>query len=185
MPKSTVSATAKRCSSPASASTPPSTSDLREPKEEEEEMEVGNGVDRVIEGKADTQKPDTAQTVEEKMEVDEAKTKPESTGGGGVGTPATQSPGAPSRPLKVRIKTIKTSTGGITRTVTRVAPKGGAAAAGKGLEGKGRKVPSEQGPKDGGLLWARSRHIPAESESAQCAARVHASCKQCHASRRY
>ncbi|CAL8295080.1 unnamed protein product [Merluccius merluccius] len=140
MPKSTVSATAKRCSSPASASTPPSTSDLREPKEEEEEMEVGNGVDRVIEGKADAQKPDTAQTVEEKMEVDEAKTKPESAGGGGVGTPATQSPGAPSRPLKVRIKTIKTSTGGITRTVTRVAPKGGAAAAGKGLEGKGRKV---------------------------------------------
>ncbi|KAJ8398521.1 hypothetical protein AAFF_G00427760 [Aldrovandia affinis] len=31
---------------------------------------------------------------------------------------------APSRPLKVRIKTVKTSTGGITRTVTRVAPKG-------------------------------------------------------------
>uniref|UniRef100_A0A4W6FDC6 Zinc finger protein 687b n=1 Tax=Lates calcarifer TaxID=8187 RepID=A0A4W6FDC6_LATCA len=44
--------------------------------------------------------------------------------------------GAPSRPLKVRIKTIKTSTGGITRTVTRVAPKGGAA--GKGLDPKGQ-----------------------------------------------
>ncbi|XP_059898713.1 zinc finger protein 687b isoform X3 [Gadus macrocephalus] len=135
-PKATVAAAAQRCSSPASAATPPSASDLREPKEEEEEMEVGNGVDRVVEGKADTQKPDAAQAVEEKMEVDEGKTKPESTGGGGVGTPATPSPGAPSRPLKVRIKTIKTSTGGITRTVTRVAPKGGAAA--KGSEGKGQ-----------------------------------------------
>uniref|UniRef100_A0A3Q3K4G8 C2H2-type domain-containing protein n=1 Tax=Monopterus albus TaxID=43700 RepID=A0A3Q3K4G8_MONAL len=50
----------------------------------------------------------------------------------GIAAPAAS--GAPSRPLKVRIKTIKTSTGGITRTVTRVAPKGGAA--GKSLDPK-------------------------------------------------
>ncbi|KAG9355295.1 hypothetical protein JZ751_000133 [Albula glossodonta] len=44
----------------------------------------------------------------------------------------------PSRPLKVRIKTIKTSSGSITRTVTRVAPKGAASAAGKGSDAKGQ-----------------------------------------------
>ncbi|KAL4646685.1 zinc finger protein 687-like [Arapaima gigas] len=47
-------------------------------------------------------------------------------------------PGTPSRPLKVRIKTIKTSTGGITRTVTRVAPKGAGSAAAKGSDSKGQ-----------------------------------------------
>ncbi|KPP74229.1 zinc finger protein 687-like, partial [Scleropages formosus] len=46
-------------------------------------------------------------------------------------------PGTPSRPLKVRIKTIKTSTGGITRTVTRVAPKGAGSATTKGSDSKG------------------------------------------------
>ncbi|KAM4630026.1 zinc finger protein 687b isoform 2-T2 [Polymixia lowei] len=142
LPKSTVPVSAKRCSSPAAASTPPP-SDLREPKEEEEEMEVGNGIDRVVDGKADIGKGEIARTGEEKMEVDDGKPKPPSTEGGGGSTPAAAAPGAPSRPLKVRIKTIKTSTGGITRTVTRVAPKGGTAA-GKGLDPKaqigGRKV---------------------------------------------
>lgn len=132
MPKSTAQGAAKRCSSPAVASTPPPP-ELREPKEEEEEMEVGNGIERAAEGKTD--KGENAKTSEEKMEVDDGKSKPPSTDGGEAGVaPAPAASGAPSRPLKVRIKTIKTSTGGITRTVTRVAPKGGAA--GKGLDPK-------------------------------------------------
>ncbi|XP_071356560.1 zinc finger protein 687b isoform X2 [Trachinotus anak] len=131
MPKSTAQVTSKRCSSPAVASTPPP-SELREPKEEEEEMEVGNGIDRVVDGKAD--KGENVRTSEEKMEVDDGKSKPPSTDGGEAVVAAPAASGAPSRPLKVRIKTIKTSTGGITRTVTRVAPKGGAA--GKGLDPK-------------------------------------------------
>lgn len=129
MPKSTAQVAAKRCSSPAVASTPPPP-ELREPKEEEEEMEVGNGIERLTDGKAD--KEENARTDEEKMEVDDGKPKPD---GGEAGIAAAPSAsGAPSRPLKVRIKTIKTSTGGITRTVTRVAPKGGTA--GKGLDPK-------------------------------------------------
>uniref|UniRef100_A0A3P8SG33 Zinc finger protein 687b n=1 Tax=Amphiprion percula TaxID=161767 RepID=A0A3P8SG33_AMPPE len=131
VPKSTAQGTAKRCSSPAVASTPPP-SELREPKEEEEEMEVGNGIDRVVDGKAD--KGENAKTGEENMEVGDGKPKPPTTEGGEAGIVALAASGAPSRPLKVRIKTIKTSTGGITRTVTRVAPKGGAA--GKGLDPK-------------------------------------------------
>ncbi|XP_034561523.1 zinc finger protein 687b isoform X1 [Notolabrus celidotus] len=130
MPKSTTQVAAKRCASPAVASTPP-LSELREPKEEEEEMEVGNGIEKVVDGKTD--KGENARTSEEKMEVDDGKSKPVTDGGqAGVAPPAAA--GAPSRPLKVRIKTIKTSTGGITRTVTRVAPKNGAA--GKGLDSK-------------------------------------------------
>uniref|UniRef100_A0A3P8V9X8 Zinc finger protein 687b n=1 Tax=Cynoglossus semilaevis TaxID=244447 RepID=A0A3P8V9X8_CYNSE len=128
IPKSTAQATTKRCSSPAVASTPPPP-ELREPKEEEEEMEVGNGIDRLVDDKAD--KGENTRTSEDKMDVDEEKSKTTSTGGGEANVSAS---GAPSRPLKVRIKTIKTSTGGITRTVTRVAPKGGAA--GTGSESK-------------------------------------------------
>ncbi|KAM9384388.1 zinc finger protein 687b isoform 2-T2 [Pholidichthys leucotaenia] len=128
MPKSTAQVTAKRCSSPAVASTPPP-SELREPKEEEEEMEVGNGLDRVVECKAD--KGENVKSNEEDMEVGDGRPKPTPTDGE-PGAPAPAATGAPSRPLKVRIKTIKTSTGGITRTVTRVAPKGGAA--GKGVD---------------------------------------------------
>uniref|UniRef100_A0A4W5JKF8 Zinc finger protein 687b n=1 Tax=Hucho hucho TaxID=62062 RepID=A0A4W5JKF8_9TELE len=118
IPKSAAPVTAKRCSSPAVASTPPP-SDLQEPKEEEEEMEVDDG-----------------------------KSKPPTTEGG-TSTPG--GPAAPARPLKVRIKTIKTSTGGITRTVTRVAPKAGAAGA-KGLDPSkahpgGRKAPANRSRK--------------------------------------
>ncbi|XP_072227259.1 zinc finger protein 687b isoform X2 [Leuresthes tenuis] len=131
MPKSTAQVTAKRCSSPAVASTPPP-SELREPKEEEEEMEVGNGIDKVADAKAD--KGENVKASEENMEVGDDKSKPLPTDGGETGISAPAASGAPSRPLKVRIKTIKTSTGGITRTVTRVAPKGGAA--GKGLDSK-------------------------------------------------
>lgn len=132
LPKSTAQVITKRCSSPAVASTPPPPSELREPKEEEEEMEVGNGIDRVVDGKID--EGENARMGEEKMEVDDDKPKPLSTDGGEAGIAAPAASGAPSRPLKVRIKTIKTSTGGITRTVTRVAPKGGAA--GKSLDPK-------------------------------------------------
>lgn len=46
---------------------------------------------------------------------------------------------APSRPLKVRIKTVKTPTGNITRTVTRVAPKGAGAGISRGSDGS--KIP--------------------------------------------
>ncbi|KAB5587102.1 hypothetical protein PHYPO_G00009050 [Pangasianodon hypophthalmus] len=45
----------------------------------------------------------------------------------------------PSRPLKVRIKTVKTPTGNITRTVTRVAAKGAAVSISKGPDGS--KIP--------------------------------------------
>lgn len=68
MPKSTAQVSSKRCSSPAVASSP-APAELREPKEEEEEMEVGNGVERLGDGKAD--KEDCARADEEKMEVDE------------------------------------------------------------------------------------------------------------------
>lgn len=159
MPKSTAQVTAKRCSSPAVASTP-LPPELREPKEEEEEMEVGNGVERVADGKGE--KGETARTSEEKMEVDDGKPKPLTADGGEAAVSAPAASGAPSRPLKVRIKTIKTSTGGITRTVTRVAPKGGAA--GKGLDPKGqtgeRKVLGSKAQK----LEASPGHITTASQ---------------------
>uniref|UniRef100_A0A4W5JPP6 Zinc finger protein 687b n=1 Tax=Hucho hucho TaxID=62062 RepID=A0A4W5JPP6_9TELE len=93
-------------------------------------------------------KEEGARTGEEKMEVDDGKSKPPTTEGG-TSTPG--GPAAPARPLKVRIKTIKTSTGGITRTVTRVAPKAGAAGA-KGLDPSkahpgGRKAPANRSRK--------------------------------------
>ncbi|KAM8841071.1 zinc finger protein 687b isoform 1-T2 [Spinachia spinachia] len=159
MPKSTTQAAAKRRSSPALASTPPHT-ELREPKEEEEEMEVGNGTEKVPDGKAD--KEENGRTSEEKMEVDDGKPKSLSTDGGEAGVAAPAASGAPARPLKVRIKTIKTSTGGITRTVTRVAPKGGAA--GKGLDPKAqsgeRKVLGNKAQK----LEASQAHITTTSQ---------------------
>ncbi|MEQ2214731.1 hypothetical protein XENOCAPTIV_018253 [Xenoophorus captivus] len=131
MPNSAAQVPAKRCCSPAVASTPPPP-ELRVPKEEDEEMEVGNGIDRVVDSKSD--KGENMRTSEENVKVDDGKSKPSSTDGGETGSAAPAPPGAPSRPLKVRIKTIKTSTGGITRTVTRVASKGGAG--GKGLNPK-------------------------------------------------
>lgn len=158
-PKSTTQVATKRCSSPAVASTPPP-SELREPKEEEEEMEVGSGVERLAEGKTD--KEEMTRT-DEKMEVDDGKPKSQ----GEPGIAATHSgSGAPSRPLKVRIKTIKTSTGGITRTVTRVAPKGGAAEKGLDLKaqtGEGR-VLGNKGQKTEaapGLLTSTSQKVSA------------------------
>uniref|UniRef100_A0A674DC16 Zinc finger protein 687b n=1 Tax=Salmo trutta TaxID=8032 RepID=A0A674DC16_SALTR len=147
IPKLAAPVTAKRCSSPAVASTPPP-SDLQEPKEEEEEMEVGNGIEKAMDGKADFVKEEGARTGEEKMEMDDGKSKPPTTEGG---TSIPGGPAAPARPLKVRIKTIKTSSGGITRTVTRVAPKAGAAGA-KSLDPSkahqgGRKAPANRSRK--------------------------------------
>ncbi|KAL0962536.1 hypothetical protein UPYG_G00341390 [Umbra pygmaea] len=147
LPKSSAPLTTKRCSSPAVASTPPP-SDLQEPKEEEEEMEVGNGIAKASDGKTDSGKEEGARTGENKVDMDDSKTRPPSVE---VGASTTGGPVAPSRPLKVRIKTIKTSTGGITRTVTRVAPKPGAAGA-KGLDSSKvptgvRKVPANRARK--------------------------------------
>ncbi|XP_060777568.1 zinc finger protein 687a isoform X2 [Neoarius graeffei] len=51
----------------------------------------------------------------------------------------------PSRPLKVRIKTVKTPTGNITRTVTRVAAKGAAGATSKGPNGSKIPIGSRKG----------------------------------------
>ncbi|KAL0985379.1 hypothetical protein UPYG_G00156140 [Umbra pygmaea] len=61
---------------------------------------------------------------------------------GPANTPAT--PATPIRPLKVRIKTVKTPTGSITRTVTRVAPKG---AGGSPTKGTDSSKPSPGGRK--------------------------------------
>ncbi|XP_030004091.1 zinc finger protein 687b isoform X2 [Sphaeramia orbicularis] len=164
MPKSTAQGAAKRCSSPAVASSPPP-SELREPKEEEEEMEVGNGIDRVVDGKADAGKGENARTGEDKMEVDYSKPKSTSAVGGDAGVAAPAASGTPSRPLKVRIKTIKTSTGGITRTVTRVAAKGGAGA-GKNLDPKAqageRKILANKAQKvDAGHMTTSSQKVSA------------------------
>uniref|UniRef100_H3DJL9 Zinc finger protein 687b n=1 Tax=Tetraodon nigroviridis TaxID=99883 RepID=H3DJL9_TETNG len=94
-----------------------------------------------------------------------ASTPPPSEGEPGIAA-AHSGSGAPSRPLKVRIKTIKTSTGGITRTVTRVAPKGGAAEKGldpKAPAGEGRVLgnkgqKAEAAP---GLMTATSQKVSA------------------------
>lgn len=144
MPKST-----KRCSSPAIASTPP-ISELRVPKEEEEEMEVGNGIDQIVDDKGEGEKAENAKIGEEKIDVEYTKSKaPEAdTNSNPVAS------GAPSRPLKVRIKTIKTSTGGITRTVTRVASKGGAE---KGQSGEHKLLSNKNTKNDLGQVNASSQ----------------------------
>lgn len=51
----------------------------------------------------------------------------------------------PSRPLKVRIKTVKTPTGNITRTVTRVAGKGAAGGISKGIDGSKISIGGRKG----------------------------------------
>ncbi|XP_023815440.2 zinc finger protein 687b isoform X3 [Oryzias latipes] len=151
VPVSSAPVPSKRCSSPAVASTPPP-SEMREPKEEEEEMEVGNGADGLAESKADEGQHVSAS--DDVMEVSDGRPKPAPTDGGGGGA-APAPAGAPSRPLKVRIKTIKTSTGGITRTVTRVAPKGKGADAKaqsgqrKFLGGQAQKADGSPGPTAG------------------------------------
>uniref|UniRef100_A0A671PPQ2 Zinc finger protein 687-like n=1 Tax=Sinocyclocheilus anshuiensis TaxID=1608454 RepID=A0A671PPQ2_9TELE len=132
MPKSSMPtpAVTKRSCSPAVASSSPSAS-LQDPKEEEEEMEVDKGSAENGQDAANTDGKDGGKRDGEKMEVDAAQSLPADAGSPSSGGKAVSGGNAPSRPLKVRIKTIKTSTGGITRTVTRVAGKGGTANADK------------------------------------------------------
>lgn len=126
IPKVSVTPSKKSSSPAVIASSPPT--GLREPKEEEEEMEVAKPV-KEENGDATNLDQDSGQKEDEKMEVEDESvstqclTVPNSSGGSAVVGNVS------SRPLKVRIKTIKTSTGSITRTVTHVAGKG---AAGKG-----------------------------------------------------
>uniref|UniRef100_A0A671PQE2 Zinc finger protein 687-like n=1 Tax=Sinocyclocheilus anshuiensis TaxID=1608454 RepID=A0A671PQE2_9TELE len=131
-PKSSMptSAVTKRSCSPAVASSSPSAA-IQEPKEEEEEMEVDKGSVENGQDAANTDGKDGGKRDGEKMEVDTAQSLPADAGSPSSGGKAVSGGNAPSRPLKVRIKTVKTSTGGITRTVTRVAGKGGTANAGK------------------------------------------------------
>ncbi|XP_051519623.1 zinc finger protein 687b isoform X2 [Myxocyprinus asiaticus] len=155
MPKSSMptSAVNKRSCSPAVASSSPS-ADLREPKEEEEEMEVDKGSTENGQDVTNVDGKDDAKRDGEKMDVDQEGNVAQSIPGD---TSASQRSGgkaiaggnATSRPLKVRIKTIKTSTGGITRTVTRVAGKGGAANAGKGTDANKAQIGSRATPAKG------------------------------------
>lgn len=151
-PSASASSVPKKSTSPAAATTATKTPSptLREPKEEEEEMEVAKGVAEKTE---ERKEQETKAAEEEKMDVQEEGEKEEgktqSAEGGvappvAVGTATPAGGSAPSRPLKVRIKTIKTPTGSITRTV--VASKG--AGAGKGLEvikgQQGNSVPASR-----------------------------------------
>ncbi|XP_051527700.1 zinc finger protein 687b-like [Myxocyprinus asiaticus] len=155
MPKSSMltSAVTKRSCSPAVASSSPSVV-LREPKEEEEEMEVDKGSTENGQDATNVDGKDSVKRDGEKMEVDQEGIVAQPIIGD---TSASQNSGgkavaggnAASRPLKVRIKTIKTSTGGITRTVTRVAGKGGAANAGKGTDASKVQTGSRTAPAKG------------------------------------
>uniref|UniRef100_A0A673LDV5 Zinc finger protein 687-like n=1 Tax=Sinocyclocheilus rhinocerous TaxID=307959 RepID=A0A673LDV5_9TELE len=149
MPKSSMStpAVTKRSCSPAVASSSPSAS-LQEPKEEEEEMEVDKGSAENGQDAANTDGKDGGKRDGEKMEVDAAQSLPADAVSPSSGGKAVSGGNAPSRPLKVRIKTIKTSTGGITRTVTRVAGKGGTANADK--DASKSQTGSRAGPAKGG-----------------------------------
>uniref|UniRef100_A0A8C1NAR9 Zinc finger protein 687b n=1 Tax=Cyprinus carpio TaxID=7962 RepID=A0A8C1NAR9_CYPCA len=156
VPKSSMptSAVTKRSCSPAVASSSPSAS-LQEPKAEEEEMEVDK--DSVENGQdaANADDKDGGKRDEEKMEVDAAQSLPADAGSPSSGGKAVSGGNAPSRPLKVRIKTIKTSTGGITRTVTRVAGKGGTANADKDAskaQTGSRAVPAKGAKKNDGQV---------------------------------
>lgn len=120
----TMPTTSKKSSSSAVAAPPPTS--LREPKEEEEEMEVAKGVndgngDAAETGQEKRQKKEDNMDVDNESESTQSPKIPNSAPNSGETAPESS---APSRPLKVRIKTIKTSTGSITRTVTRVAGKG-------------------------------------------------------------
>ncbi|XP_066531711.1 zinc finger protein 687b [Hoplias malabaricus] len=146
----------KKSSSPvvASASSPIG---LREPKEEEEEMEVAKSVNKDIIDTTNLGGQDNGQKEEEKMEVEDESDSnqflrthniSESDNNGGTATDSA----VPSRPLKVRIKTIKTPTGSITRTVTRVAGKGASANTSKSMDTVkvqpgGRAVPANRARK--------------------------------------
>ncbi|KAJ8273545.1 hypothetical protein GJAV_G00102820 [Gymnothorax javanicus] len=144
-----VSAAVKRSSSPVVAPQG-SVSEVKEEEEEEDEeedeeeemegvKEEGDEEEEAVVDARESEAGEGGATNEVKKEaaggkevVTRGKTSHQGTSGVSKVTGGT----APSRPLKVRIKTIKTPTGSITRTVTRVAPKGAAAVAGKDLDPK-------------------------------------------------
>ncbi len=176
MPKSSMptSAVTKRSCSPAVASSSPSAS-LQEPKEEEEEMEVDKGSAENGQDEANTEGKDGDKRDGEKMVVDAAPSLPADAGSLSSGGKALSGGNAPSRPLKVRIKTIKTSTGGITRTVTRVAGKGGTANADKdtGKAQTGSRAGTAKGTKKNDGQVVKCSTLPAstlEASSAMIAA---------------
>lgn len=158
IPKASVTlpAASKKSSSLAAAASSPPTG-LREPKEEEEEMEVAKGSNEETGDMTNSEGQENEHKEEERMEVDENDStqpiaNPNTSVSGSTGGNAANAAVIPSRPLKVRIKTIKTSTGSITRTVTRVAGKGASAIAGKGLDTAkilpgGRNVPANRARK--------------------------------------
>ncbi|KAM6967470.1 zinc finger protein 687a [Aplochiton taeniatus] len=114
--------------SPSPAAAPAPASSLQPPQDGEEPMES--------EPSQESRAREVKEVKVEKMDFDDGgQAKKENTSSGSssvVGTAkasaAVLSPS--SRPLKVKIKTVKTPTGSITRTVTRVAPKAGGPADG-------------------------------------------------------
>ncbi|KAG5856458.1 hypothetical protein ANANG_G00008170 [Anguilla anguilla] len=136
-----VSTSLKRSLSPAVASSPlPAARQGSVEREMEGVKEAGEALESKAAGlTADKLNPESALeqvsgTEDEKMDVDDgenigraAATRGKASSAVTVTTTVTSSTttaAASSRPLKVRIKTVKSSTGGITRTVTRVAGKG-------------------------------------------------------------
>ncbi|KAL7886589.1 hypothetical protein AOLI_G00043100 [Acnodon oligacanthus] len=105
---------------------------------EEDVQECGNNCDPHVQSNAQTSE-DAAKADMEQQETLEPKARAIAAGNSsGTST-------APSRPLKVRIKAVKTPTGNITRTVSRAAAKSAAASASKGSDSSkiqlgGRKV---------------------------------------------
>ncbi|KAK6326895.1 hypothetical protein J4Q44_G00025400 [Coregonus suidteri] len=145
---SAMSTVPKRSSSPApaSASTPQGAREGEEPMESEPTL---------VSRSEDSEKME----VVDGRQTGDTETAPAN---------AMTTPTAPVRPLKVRIKTVKTPTGSITRTVTRVASKGAGGTPSKGTDSSkpspgGRKVlsrpkrvasqqPPQQKSKGGSLL---------------------------------
>ncbi|MGH0183284.1 UNVERIFIED_CONTAM: hypothetical protein FKN15_011729 [Acipenser sinensis] len=101
-----------------------------EEDEEEEEGEEGGGGGGGEEGEVVEAAAAAAEEGRGSVKkVGSGKNTNGSNGKGGnksASSSSTTSSSAPSRPLKVRIKTVKTSSGGITRTVTHVAPRSAA-----------------------------------------------------------
>ncbi|KAJ8354712.1 hypothetical protein SKAU_G00222790 [Synaphobranchus kaupii] len=146
--KGSVSKSLKRSLSPAVASTPlPTALQGSVEREMEGVKEAGEALEsKAVALSASKLNPErelelVSGTEDEKMDVDDgenvgrvAATRGKPSSAVTLTTTATTSTttaAAASRPLKVRIKTVKSSTGGITRTVTRVAAKGAGSAVSK------------------------------------------------------
>ncbi|KAJ8335070.1 hypothetical protein SKAU_G00407090 [Synaphobranchus kaupii] len=171
--RAAATATVKRSSSPAAAppesfdKVKEEEDDEEEDEEEDEDEEEEEGMEgvkeegeeeeqEVVDSKASGQ-PSLESEVGEGGAAKEVKGEPKNEVAGGKEATArgktpqgtgnisvTTGGTGPSRPLKVRIKTIKTPTGSITRTVTRVAPKGAASAAGKAQPGPAKVQPGSR-----------------------------------------